>query len=170
MQYNSTIYDEQGDFIHIKDGRNEFTKMTTDINELSIYNILHTSGTKSCGIVNIIQLSNNFVKLENLDTSLNHCTMADIKHKMKTVKAFLQNLGIMYIDWKRDNIGIGRLDGELKLFDFDVSGIIDLHTNEWLLPPPKCWAYRDAINAGMITPKEIDDYAFNKGFTSKINI
>jgi serine/threonine protein kinase len=36
-------------------------------------------------------------------------------------KNHLQTLGIMYIDWKPDNIGIDP-DGKYKLFDFDLSG------------------------------------------------
>ena len=40
---------------------------------------------------------------------------------MKKVKDFfLQNLGIIYIDWEQDNIGKGE-DGNYKLFDFDGS-------------------------------------------------
>jgi len=157
-----------GEFTHIDNGKNEFTKMTTDVNELHIYNMLHSTMVKPKNIVNIIQISNNFVKMEKLDICLYGYTFVDIKDKMIAVKEYLQSMGIMYIDWKRDNVGISRLDGELKLFDFDVSGVIDLHTNEWLLAPPMCYAYRDAINAGMKTPKEIDDYAFIKEFTSKI--
>jgi hypothetical protein len=35
---------------------------------------------------------------------------------MKNVKDFLQSLGIMYIDWKIDNIGVSNV-GAYKLFD-----------------------------------------------------
>jgi len=46
---------------------------------------------------------------------------------MKKVKTFLQSLGIIYMDWKIDNVGRGK-DGNYKLFDFDGSGIIDINT------------------------------------------
>ena len=169
MKSHSTIY-EDGDFTHIDDGKSEFTKMTTDVAEHHIYNMLRTVHPKSNGIVSIVQITNKFIKLKQLDICLNRYTLADIKREMGVVKDYLQSLGIMYIDWRPGNIGISREDGELNLFDFDGSGIIDLETNEWSFPAPKMWAYRDAVKAGMKTPKEIDDYAFNKGFTSKISI
>ena len=163
----STIY-EHGEFTHIDDGKSEFTKMTTDVNEIHIYNMLRTARQTSSGIVSIVQVTNNSIKLEQLDICLDNYRLADIKREMVVVKDYLQSMGIMYIDWKRDNIGVSRIDGELKLFDFDVSGIIDLETNEWSYRPPNCWAYRNAIDEGMKTPKEIDDYAFNKAFSPKI--
>jgi hypothetical protein len=164
---SSTIY-EHGEFTQVDDGKNEFTKMTTNINEIHIYNMLRTTRQTSSGIVGIVQVTNNSIKLEQLDICLDNYRLADIKRKMVVVKDYLQSMGIMYIDWKRDNMGTSRVDGNLRLFDFDGSGIIDLETNEWSFPAPKMWAYRDAIDAGMKTPKEIDDYAFNKAFSPKI--
>jgi hypothetical protein len=43
---------------------------------------------------------------------------------MSNVKDFLQGLGIMYVDWKLDNIGKSLIDGKYKLFDFDASGLV----------------------------------------------
>ena len=60
-----------------------------------------------------------------------------------------------------DNIGVSD-DGEIKLFDFDCSGLIDVETNKWLIEPPKYWAYKNAIKNGMKTPIEIDNYAFTR--------
>jgi serine/threonine protein kinase len=81
---------------------------------------------------------------------------------MKKVKDFLQSLGIMYIDWKPDNIGISK-DGTYKLFDFDVSGVIDLKTNKWIIEPLHYWNYNKSIENGCKTPQQIDDYSFNYG-------
>jgi serine/threonine protein kinase len=160
------MYSDQGDFTHIEDGRNEFTKMTRNINEHHIYNMLRTTREESTGVVDIVQVTDNSVTMEQLDICLDNYAIADIKSEMALVKDYLQSMGIMYIDWKPDNIGISRTDGQLKLFDFDASGIIDVHSNNWLYHPSTYWAYRDAIAAGMKTPTEIDDYAFNTGFST----
>ena len=82
------------------------------------------------------------------------------------VKTYLQSLGIMYIDWKLDNIGISD-DGQIKLFDFDVSGLIDVKTNGWIKKPPMFWSYTTAVQNGAETPTEIDNYAFDIGFNNK---
>jgi serine/threonine protein kinase len=79
---------------------------------------------------------------------------------MKKVKDFLQNLGIMYIDWKIDNIGKSK-DGKYKLFDFDASGIVNLKTNKWTLEPAEFWSYKEATKNGKKTPQEIDDWSFD---------
>jgi serine/threonine protein kinase len=85
---------------------------------------------------------------------------------MKKVKDFLQKLGIMYIDWKIDNIGISD-DGKYKLFDFDASGIVDLNTNKWILEPANFWSYKEAKKNGRVTPQEIDDWSFNYNILGK---
>lgn len=85
----------------------------------------------------------------------------EIIEVMTKVKDFLQALGIMYIDWKFDNMGKA-LDGNYKLFDFDASGLIDLLSMEWKLKPNTIyWSYNEAIKHGCKTPKEIDDWSFN---------
>ena len=38
----------------------------------------------------------------------------------------------MYIDWKLDNVGISDIDGQYKLFDLDVSGLINIKTQKWI--------------------------------------
>ena len=84
----------------------------------------------------------------------------EIQEVMSKVKDFLQDLGIMYIDWKFDNLAKSE-DGTYKLFDFDASGLIDLLSKEWILEPQHYWNYNEAIKNGCITPKEIDDWGFN---------
>ena len=69
----------------------------------------------------------------------------------------MQGLGIFYIDWKSDNLGIDK-NNNYRLFDFDGSGIFK---NEWVIKPIAYWSYRQAIEKGLHSPKEIDDFAFD---------
>lgn len=109
-------------------------------------------------IVTFYEINNDYIDMEELDveTKLNP---EKVKETMEKVKDFLQSLGIMYIDWKIDNIGISK-DGTYKLFDFDVSGLVDLKTNDWIIKPLEYWSYNTAIENGYTTPKDIDDYSF----------
>ena len=154
------IYTLEGGFEQTGD-TDSFTKMTT-ITELEIYRRLDVS--KSCGVVDVIHINEDSVVMEHLDIDLCYYTLTDIKHQMRFVKDYLQSIGIMYIDWKPDNIGISRKDGMLKLFDFDASGVIDLQSNTWIIRPLDWYSYKNAIDAGMRTPKEIDDYVFDNAF------
>ncbi len=96
----------------------------------------------------------NEYNLSDLDRSLM------IQHLSKA-KEYLHSIGIVYLDWKIDNCGIDK-HGRFKLYDFDVSGIIDLQTNQWILEaPPNMWAYRYANKNGIYDPIEMDDFLFN---------
>jgi hypothetical protein len=134
-----------------------FRKTTKSVVEIEIVKRLmenpHTN------IVNIYAVTSNCIDMELLDTNICNFSKDAIKAIMASVKQHLQALGIIYIDWKYDNVGVGS-DGELKLFDFDVSGIIDVATNIWIMEPAHYYAYNDAVKNGMKTAKEIDDYAF----------
>ena len=156
------IYTLEGGFEQTCD-TDSFTKMTTRP-ELDIYKLLDASTSESCGVVDVIHINENSVVMEHLDIDLCYYTLTDIKHQMRFVKDYLQSIGIMYIDWKPDNIGISRKDGMLKLFDFDASGVIDLQSNTWTIRPLDWYSYINAIDAGMRTPKEIDDYVFDNAF------
>jgi serine/threonine protein kinase len=108
-------------------------------------------------IVKIYEVANDYIKMEMLNIDLAGVNENEIKEKMIGVKNYLQSLGIMYIDWKLDNIGISE-DGELKLFDFNASGIIE--PTKWEIKPPEYYSYRKAIKNGMKTPLAIDNYSF----------
>jgi serine/threonine protein kinase len=113
-------------------------------------------------IVTFYEINDKYVEMEELDitTKLDKNKLISI---MEKVKDFLQSLGIMYIDWKPDNIGISK-DGIYKLFDFDVSGVIDLNNpNVWKVKPLEYYSYNKAIKNGITNPKEIDNYSFVKG-------
>jgi hypothetical protein len=133
--------------------------------EITIANILIKNPFPN--IVTFYEINKNYIEMEELDmkTKLN---IGKVKEIMKNVKDFLQSLGIMYIDWKLDNIGIGK-DGNYKLFDFDASGLVDLKTNNWIVKPVEYSSYNKAIENGCITPQQIDDYSFdNKIMSLKI--
>lgn len=118
-------------------------------------------------IVTYYKLCDDYIDMEQVSTSksdplYNPITCQEIietQQVMTRVKDFLQDLGIMYIDWKFDNLGKS-VDGKYKLFDFDASGLIDLTTKEWILTPQHYWSYNEAIKNGAKTPKEIDDWSF----------
>ena len=96
--------------------------------------------------------------------------IVEIQEVMRNVKDFLQGLGIMYVDWKFDNIGKSFIDGKYKLFDFDACGLIDLLTKEWKLKPIETyWSYKQAIKNGSKTPKEIDDWSFQHNIIEEGN-
>jgi len=143
----------------LHEGKYIFRKMTNDIGEKKICELLMNNPHKN--IVKIYGIGKDYIDMELLNADMDSIDKSIIKTKMLNVKAYLQSLGIMYIDWKLDNIGISE-DGEIKLFDFDVSGTIDNKTKKWIIEPKKAWAYNNAIKNGMVTPTEIDNYAFNK--------
>jgi serine/threonine protein kinase len=143
------------------EGKDFFRKMTERETEKKICEIL--MNTQHNNIVKIYRMGEDYVDMELLNTDMRKENMNKIKNIMMEVKTYLQNLGIMYIDWKLDNIGISK-DEEFKLFDFDASGLIDIETKQWIKPPPLYWSYREAIKNGMKTPIDIDNYAFDIGF------
>jgi hypothetical protein len=122
-------------------------------------------------IVTYYDINNRYVDMEELNTDKSNSSFFDepvmtsgeiieIQEIMGNVKDFLQELGIMYVDWKFDNLGKS-VDGKYKLFDFDASGLIDLKTQQWKLKAnPIYWSYKEAIKNGAKTPKEIDDWSF----------
>lgn len=163
------IYTEEGDITEdpqtLLDGKDFFRKMTPtrryNKGEKDICKLLMKHSHKN--IVQIYAVNDNYIDMELLDTDLMNVSMSKLQNDMMGVKTFLQELGIMYIDWKLDNIGISKKDGELKLFDFDVSGLMDTETKEWIIHPPEFWSYNDAVEHGMKTPEEIDNYACKEG-------
>lgn len=111
-------------------------------------------------IVTFYEINNNYIEMEELNMESKK-NLEKVKETMEKVKGFLQSIGIMYIDWKIDNIGISK-DGVYKLFDFDASGIIDLKTNNWIIKPLEdYWSFKKAIENGYSIPQEMDDFSFN---------
>ena len=127
-------------------------------------------------IVNYYELSDDYITMEQVNSEksnplykpMTNEEIIEIQQTMSKVKDFLQSLGIMYVDWKYDNLGKS-LDGAYKLFDFDASGLIDLTSKEWILKPQHYWSYNEAIKNGALTPKEIDDWSFNYNMIEEVN-
>ena len=121
-------------------------------------------------IIYYYDINSKYVDMEQVDTHksnplynpvLTREDLNEIIEIMTKVKTFLQALGIVYVDWKFDNMGKS-VDGKYKLFDFDASGLIDLTTQQWKLKAnPIYWSYNEAIKNGAQTPKEIDDWSFS---------
>ena len=130
-------------------------------------------------IVTYYKVCDDYITMEQVNSAksdpsffeadpLSNEEIIEIQQIMRKVKDFLQGLGIMYIDWKYDNLGKS-VDGTYKLFDFDASGLIDLTTQEWILKPQHYWSYNEAVKNGAITPKEIDDWSFNYNMITEVN-
>ena len=134
-----------------------FKKMTTSKVELEICKILMKYPHKN--IVNIFDVGPDYVIMEQVNIDLSNVSKDVVMSKMTELKDYLQNLGIIYIDWKCDNIGID-CNGEIKLFDFNVSGLVDVNTQNWFIEAKHYYAYNHAILDGYNTPIEIDNYAF----------
>ena len=138
--------------------------------ESAIVKILMEHPHSHPNIVYYYTINTNYVDMEQVDTHksnplykhvMTREDLNEIIEVMSKVKDFLQALGIMYIDWKFDNMGKS-VDGKYKLFDFDASGLIDLKTQQWKLKAnPIYWSYNEAIKNGAKTPKEIDNWSFN---------
>ena len=113
-------------------------------------------------IVTYYDVNDKYVEMEELDIT-SKLDKNKVIETMERVKEFLQSIGIMYIDWKPDNIGISK-DGIYKLYDFDASGVVELkNPNVWIVKPLEYYSYRKAIENGITDPKEIDNYSFVKG-------
>ncbi len=168
----SKVYQMNGDIDPIYETFEDkpiFRKMTKNKKEIELCKlIMQNSYPNIITIYNIFESPDltkpSYIDMEELNTNIESYSNTQIKEIMLPVKSFLQGLGIMYIDWKPDNVGLAA-NGQLKLFDFDCSGLIDINTNEWILPAPKLmYNYRQAINAGFTNPIDIDNYAFDNAF------
>jgi serine/threonine protein kinase len=164
--------------VYINHPHNEEQKYLKKV-EITIVKILMEHPNSN--IVTYYDINNRYVDMEELNTDKSNPLFFDepamtsreiiqIQEIMESVKDFLQGLGIMYVDWKFDNIGKSRIDGKYKLFDFDASGLINLSTKEWKLKPiDKYWSYKEAIKNGAKTPKEIDDWSFHHNIIKEGN-
>ena len=109
-------------------------------------------------IVTVFRLTETFVDMELLVpvNDLNENDAPSMLVAAHAAKDHLQQIGIFYIDWKTDNLGI--TEGTYRLFDFDGSGIFK---DGWVIQPQPYWSYRQALEQGLTNPKEMDDYAFD---------
>lgn len=138
-----------------------FRKMTLNNTEKKIVSILKEHPHPN--IVSIYDVAFDHIDIELVNPSFNITNEIEtqIQETLYDVKKHLQSLGIIYLDWKYDNVGIGK-NGEFKLFDFDCSGIAALNQTEklWELAPFDGYAYRKCKGQEIVSPYKMDDYAF----------
>jgi hypothetical protein len=161
----SLIYNIDGNIIETDEkinGKPFFCKYTCNSTELEIYKMIKNS-PKCPFIVDIYKIDNRSVYMEKLSTFINSNIV--LENDMLRAKDYLQSLGVCYIDWKIDNVGIAE-NGCYKLFDFDCSGIIDSF-GKWKIKPEEMYRYKTAINHGLQQPLEIDNFSFIKIFLNK---
>lgn len=157
----SKLYTLDGDIIdfhELYENKPFFRKTTNSLVELQIYRMLFNHNNDN--IVKVYRIGHNYVDIELLLPIVNNKNSVEIKKIMTDVKNYLQNVGIIYIDWKLDNIGITK-NNIYKLYDFDASGIINLNTHEWIKSPAIYYSYYQAIHAGLTSPIEIDNFIFD---------
>jgi serine/threonine protein kinase len=162
-------------------GKNFFRKYGASTIEHAIYKILKKNPHPN--IVKVYRITDKYVDIELLSPiiSKKDYDKKALISEILLVKDYLQSLGIMYIDWKLDNIGIDA-NGKYKLYDFDLSGIICSSSaaknlgkhnscktdSKWQIKPSTLnWSYRQALANGLKDPKEIDDFAFEINFIKK---
>ena len=162
------VYKMDGEFTIdteiLHEGKDFFRKMTKHMGERKICELLMKYPHNN--IVKIYHIGDDYIDMELLNTDMSRENMSSVKNVMMEVKTYLQSLGIIYIDWKLDNIGISE-DGQFKLFDFNASGLIDIETKKWTIKPIEWWSYNKAIEDGMVTPSDIDNYSFDIEFKRK---
>jgi serine/threonine protein kinase len=126
----------------------------TNKHEREIVKLLYTYPHPN--IVKILYVGKDFYDMERLDVK--HPKNPDVIPQMNKALEHLHSLNICYIDWKSDNIGFG-VDGQFKLFDFDVSGLYDSRM-EWVYDLPCSWTSKSLNDRGIFDPLEMDEYAF----------
>ena len=184
----SHSYDmDSGEYKTIDDGKEFFRKILStneeNNNELTIVNFLvRFPDYKDNNIVTFYEMEDStneeptykdpkYIDMEELSTqytdpdySRKYIENAEEREKqikaMRQAKDFLQDLGIMYLDWKFDNIGKSKDSGKYKLFDFDASGIANMETGQWVIEPIYLNTYGRAKASW--NPKDLDDYLFEK--------
>ena len=151
----SLMLTSSGDIEPVNEAYNNnlfFRKTKPSGSELYIAKILEKNPLPN--VVTIYKATEDYIDMELLDID------ADINpNQLIKARQQLLSLGIVYLDWKRDNVGVDR-NGVTKVFDFNASGLVD-ENGKWELPGPKGYIYRRAVKAGMKTPIDIDQWAFN---------
>jgi hypothetical protein len=167
---SSYIYDDSGcnKFDYIYKDKFIFRKTLPNLIEIKIANLLKENTNPN--IVKFYDIRDEHIDMELLETYYTNSKITPfiftnkklIKEQMENVKFFLQNLGIAYIDWKIDNIGF--TDGTFTLFDFDMSGIFDLETKEWIIEPELGFNYKLTKRQRIKNPIDIDNKCFDNAF------
>jgi hypothetical protein len=163
----SKVYTRSGDILPLDlktlNGKPFFRKMfSVEVRnvEKEIAKILKANPLPN--VVEIYEVTDLYYDMELLD--INVQLTDTVIEECKKAKDQLQGLGIMYIDWKIDNIG-STIENKIKVYDFDCSGIVNRYNSLlWYMSPCHAFSYRMAMNNGCNTPLEIDNYSFQLEF------
>lgn len=163
----SQIYNFNGIQSHLdenaktSDGKSFFRKMTLSNAEKRIASILKDNPHPNIVSIYDVAFDHIDIELVNPIYVITDENKTKIQETFRDVKTHLQALGIIYMDWKYDNIGVSQ-DGEFKLFDFDCSGIASLNQKEklWELVPFNGYAYRKCKEMEIISPFEMDNFMY----------
>jgi serine/threonine protein kinase len=167
----SKMYNRFGEIIEIPDNINGTPIFRKEFYDDSNYekDIVEKllSMSKSSNLINVVKIYKVEYKyydseLLNTDIQVNKEIIQTLIDSMINAKEELQSRGIIYIDWKLDNIGIDA-NGVYKIFDFDSSGLVNINSKEkeWIKPPPHRWLYQKACKNGLYSPIDIDNECFN---------
>lgn len=111
-------------------------------------------------IVSYYRINDQYVDMEKVGMIPIETPLHSVLSDMIQVKDFLQGLGIMYMDWKLDNIG--KKGKRYKLYDFDSSGTV-VH-GKWNIKPVPHWSFDKALELGITDPYEMDNWSFQHCF------
>jgi len=115
-------------------------------------------------VVTFHRVTDRYIDMDYLYPLTDQDTFDLILPVLTQVKTFLQSIGIIYMDWKRDNVAKGR--NGYTLIDFDHSGLVDkedLNVLDFHIPwivEPSGWSYAQAKRV-CGTPKEMDEWSFD---------
>ena len=129
--------------------------------EHAIYQRIKAHHPPLPNVVKVYDITDSHVDIELLDTLIKYIQYPEAHKAAALGKDQLQSIGVMYIDWKMDNMGITKDKARTyKIFDFDVSGIVKKENpNEWEMEPLHYYNYKKVIKENL-KPREIDDAAF----------
>jgi hypothetical protein len=108
-------------------------------------------------VVTFYRVTERYVDMEYLYPLESHDTLERILPVMEKVKTFLQGIGVIYMDWKLDNLVKGK--NGYTLIDFDHSGIATMDCDYRWIVEPSGWSY-DQAKRWCATPNEMDDWSF----------
>ena len=165
------VYDAEGSFKFInenlpyKDVLRCFRKHSDSVTENAICNVLMQNPHKN--IVTIYDVKRNIIDEELLESCIFHKDkIKDILNDIQNGLEHLHKNNIVYIDLKLDNIGYSRKENCFKLFDFDMSGIVNPNdSTKWTYKPETGFAIKKymKIHGNIVSNLfDIDRYQMNK--------
>ncbi len=108
-----------------------FRKYFQNMNEKAIVEILFKH--QNHNLLRILRVENEYYDAELLD--LFYDDIINLHKDIKRDLVELNDLNIIYIDLKDDNVGYSHIDKKWKLFDFDCSGVCTSDKQSWIHAP-----------------------------------